>query len=167
MIDLSLYQTQNDEKGPKYLIVPTLRQAYEAEKRHVVTISAAGDPPRTTVKIVRQPPESPDTIRQTWHRKDFEEYMATSAHLNPPFRELANEILGLLDRPPSPHSPLVASWGTGSKPALILKRNGNGLIELFPRWGSISFRKGKFEAALGQDLGQSYLRNLEQIFPVR
>ncbi|MDI6773111.1 MAG: hypothetical protein QME77_11095 [bacterium] len=164
MIDLSLYQTQNDEKDPKYLLVPALRQAYEAEKRHVVTISVTGEPLRTVIRVESRPPEPPDGPRQTWQRQDFEEHLAAGTHLAPAFKELAGEVLKLLDSPHPSHSSVEASWGTGIAPALILKRNGNGLIELFPRGGSIRFRKDKFEAALGKDLGQSYLRSLERLF---
>lgn len=143
MVELALFETP-DKTSNGYLLVPSLRRALIAESRHIVRV-IVGEGERPTVRIERAaPPTSPDgPTRRAWTKEEFLERLAANPDLSAEYKRFANQLVSILEQFPS----IQPFWGSGSYPSLVLKRNGKGIIEAYPRYGSVGFRPTKFEGA--------------------
>jgi hypothetical protein len=97
--------------------------------------------------------------RRKWDRAQFEQHLAR-ASLRPEFKDLVSSILALVDR--CPHE-LTASFGTGDRGSVTLKRHGKGLLELHGD-GRLWWRPRKFPGALGAS-APNYTDALLRLFP--
>ena len=164
MIDLALYAQIEDSIGSKLIVVPTLRRAIISEPRHIVRVIVEGEEPKAQIKIER--PVDVDlrkvrwkSVREHWDVDRFFKELEASDRTKE-WKEFGNKLYNLTVRFPDAE----ASFGTGKKGSLTLKRLNKGLIEYFI-YGAIKFRKMKFKAALGRKLGQQYENELNILFP--
>jgi len=163
LVDLALYGTAGGVAESEFLIVPVLRHALVAVPRHIVRVEV-GEDPRATVRITREVPEGPvEPSRRRWSEKEFFDHLEANPELSLEFRQLAAGLVALVKRFPQR---MAAFWGTGDVPSLVVKRNGKGMVELYPRWGTVSFRATKFDDALGRDVADSYRERLAELLPV-
>lgn len=157
LVDLTPFESENPESGPRCIIVPSLRGTLFAEPRQVVRIELAPGSPRPVIHIENHTPSPTGSVRQRWDEARFRANLAT-APLAPPLKELALFLLALADG-----QEIVAAYGTGQMGSLTLKRSNKGLIEFYLN-GSIGFRTEGFEAALGPAVGQRYRAAIEELF---
>jgi hypothetical protein len=164
LIDLALYQADDSNTRPNFIIVPTLRQAYISIPRHVVRVIVEGESPKTTVGIERYSESSVQkrkrqSGRQSWNIDKFFDQLNNSS-CSEEWKRFGEKLHKLSDKFES----IEISFGTGKKGSITLKRSGQGIIEFYTK-GIIRFRRKRFKLALGADLGQYYDDELKKQFP--
>jgi hypothetical protein len=163
LVDVALFERTGDSQGADgrdRLVVPTLVGRVQPEIRQVVRVSTDEDG-GTRVKVEHVPPPSAESAsRRRWDRAQFEEHVRRTP-LRPEFKDLVRAILVLVDRSPDD---LTASFGTGERGSLILKRHEKGLLELHGD-GRLWWRPRKFARALGESSARHYREALLRLFP--
>jgi hypothetical protein len=164
LVDVALFERAVDGRTaepPDRLIVPTLVGRVQPEIRQVVRVSVddVGD---TRVKVEHVPPVtgSEGAARRKWDRAQFEEQIRR-APLRPEFKDLVRSVLTLIDRS---QGELTASFGTGDRGSVTLKRHDKGLVELHAD-GRVWWRPRKFPGALGPSAARDYGDALLRLFP--
>jgi len=161
---LALYVQSENTIGSKLIVVPTLRRAIISEPRHIVRVVVEGQEPKAQIRIER-PVNSwsakvgRKSVREYWDVDRFFKELKESDRTKE-WKEFGNKLHELSNRFPD----TVASFGTGKKGSLTLKRLNKGLIEYFI-YGAVRFRKKKFKPALGRQLGSEYEKELSAQFP--
>jgi hypothetical protein len=156
LIELALYRGDSD-----YVIIPTLRNMVATETRNVVRVHIPTDGGKPQVKLERIAPEPSRQRgrRPPWSEREFFEKL-NEVDLSQSFKSMANSIRALANRD---NSRLTLSGGTGETGSMTLKRESQGLVELYLD-GTLRFRPGKFEGALGPRAAD-YLTDLRRLFP--
>ena len=159
LMDLALYRPLSDSSAT-CMIVPHICNLVVSEPRQVVRVVVEGETPTARVLVERITGDEASPVRQRWDEKRFFENLDAE---NAPsqVRELAAKLHELAGE--FPRSVRVA-WGTGREGSMVVKRNGQGLIEIYGS-GRIRFRPSKFRAALGDKVASEYRRALEQLVP--
>lgn len=125
LVDLALYRTSGVTSS-KYVIVPHVRNLALSEPRQIVRVVVQGETPSARVEIERviTDPDAPG--RRRWNEEQF---FATLATQNVPsqVRELTSKLRELALMFPGSVS-LV--WGTGRRGSMVVKRAGQGLIQI-------------------------------------
>ncbi len=164
MIDLALYSQSENTIGSELIIVPTLRRAIISEPRHIVRVVVEGEEPKAQIRIERPVDDGSGkvgrrSVREYWDVDRFFKELEESDRTKE-WKEFGNKLHELSIRFPD----TAASFGTGKRGSLTLKRLNKGLIEYFI-YGAVRFRKKKFKPALGRQLGSEYEKELTALFP--
>lgn len=164
MIDLALYAPNKNMLGSKLVVVPTLRRAIISEPRHIVRVVVEGEEPIAQIRI-EKPVDGGSvkggskSVREFWDVDRFFKELEESDRTKE-WKEFGNKLHDVAVR----FTDTDASFGTGKKGSLTLKRLNKGLIEYFI-YGAVRFRKHKFKQALGRQLGLEYEKELTALFP--
>ncbi len=164
LVDVALFERASRGRSaepPDRLLVPTLVGRVQPEIRQVVRVSTDEDG-ETTVKVEHVTPSTAGdgTSRRKWDRTLFEAQIGR-APLRPEFKELVRSILTLVDRS---SGALTATFGTGDRGSVTLKRHDKGLLELHAD-GRLWWRPRKFAGALGESVAKDYGDALLRLFP--
>jgi hypothetical protein len=164
LVDVALFERPSEGRRVERrdrLIVPTLVGRVQPEIRQVVRVSTEEDG-GTTVKVEHVTPSTGEdaATRRKWNRALFEEEIGRAA-LRPEFKELVRSIMALVDRS---EGELTASFGTGERGSVTLKRHDKGLLELHAD-GRLWWRPRKFARALGASPARDYGDALLRLFP--
>jgi hypothetical protein len=159
LVDLALYRPSGNP-GRNFLIVSHLRSLVESEPRQVVKVIVQGESPRATVEVQRITRDETAPGRRKWDEQRFFERLETGT-VSPAVRRLALDLRDLASRF---RDSVTLEWGTGREGSMVLKRHGQGLIELSGR-GFLRFRPRRFERALGTTHADDYRQGLLQLAP--
>ena len=160
LLDLALYRPR-DGAPDRYLMIPHVRHVIASEPRQVVRVIVQGENPAARVEVERIDTEPETQGRQKWDGQRFFQNLV-DAGAPQPVRELASKLRELASRFPES---VTLAWGTGKRiGSMVLKRNANGLIEVYGT-GELRFRPDKFARALGEDGGRAYAEALDRFVP--
>lgn len=159
LVDMALFKSSTGVSN-EYLVVPTVRNLVLSEARQIVRVVVQGETPRARIEIERATTEPAESGRRTWDEDQFSVALGAS-NVPAKIRELADKLRTLATR--FPESVLLA-WGTGRLGSMVLKRQGNGLIEIHGS-GQVRFRPHKFRGALGDRVGDEYQAALAVLAP--
>ena len=165
LVEVALFERASEGRSAEprdRLIVPTLVGRVQPEIRQVVRVSTDEDG-GTRVKVEHVSPadgERAAAAGRKWDRVQFEAQLGRVS-LRPEFKELVRSVLALVDRFPDE---LTASFGTGERGSVTLKRHDKGLLELHGD-GRLWWRPRKFAGALGESAAREYGDALLRLFP--
>lgn len=159
LVELALYQTVGSG-APGFVIVPSLRGMVSTETRNVVRVVIPVDGGKPQIKLERIAPEAGSKMRQRWTEELFFEKLKATDTLAESFKAMVTRIRALAN---GSDDRITLAWGTGDTGSMTLKRDGQGLIELYLD-GTVRFRPVKIEAGLGAR-ANDYLIELRRLFP--
>ena len=144
LVEVAVFKPESDTGRTEHLLVPHLSGAVAVDERQVVHVVV--DDKRTQVET--QEVAGPVTVnRQKWEW-DEDRFFAETELAPAPLPNFARQLRLLGDK----YAAVSFDFGSGKGGSLIVKRNGNNVLELHldSDRGFVSFRPDKIAAALDQ-----------------